>query len=282
MNKPLHSLLSLNGLSDTSSPRRDFLRQAGAAACAPWLAAMAQAAPAGTQPTTGVILCYSQFSDKAGEAGAVSKATLAEHFKTLRELKASVISMVDLVGHHKGRLANLPPRPVVLSFDGCHRSVVDILMKAMHGSDWPVSLYISPEQVGKTKTCLSWDDLSGLHHSGRFSVQSRCLSGVDLLKERRNRSDEDFATYAGNEMIKGKETVENRLVKPVSFQAWPFGSADKRLMDLAEAIGFHASVSLGDRPVTLADAMQGMPRFVMSDAIKGKHLSQIIQSAYPA
>src|SRR5690606_27436619 len=125
--------------------------------------------------------------------------------------------------------------------------------------------YITPTTVGKGPRALTWDDLSGLHHSGRFSVQARTFSGLDLVQARKDRSPEDFEKYARGEIERGKVTVEQRLVKPVSFQAWPHGAHDKTLMDIAAELGFHASVTFGDRPASLAQPMQALSRFVMHD-----------------
>lgn len=271
---------------DTSAvhpQRRLWLRQAALAAASPWLMphAGAQASAAPRKPT-GLILSYQRFAEKAGDANTVRRATLAGHMKALKEVDANVINMVDLVAHHVGRLANLPPRPVVLCVDDCDRSIVDILMKMLHGSAWQVSLYITPDNVGKGRQVLSWDDLSGLHHSGRFSVQSRTLSGGDLVKAREGRSPEAFAKYARDEMKKGKETVENRLVKPVSFQAWPFGAHDDELMAIAADLGFHASMALGNRPASLGDPRHALPRMAMHDGISGKQLASLIRQTFPA
>lgn len=286
---------ALNGLVDEASSiqrdarldggrddRRAWLKQAAAAVAAPWLlSSQGHAAPA-RKPSTGLILSYQRFSEKAGEGQTISRATLAAHFKAIKEADANVISMVDLVSHHVGRLANLPPRPIVLTVDDCHRSIADILMKMLHGSAWPVSLFVTPDNVGQGKDALSWDALSGLHHSGRFSVQSRTLSGLDLMKERRNHAPEEFAKFAEAEILRGKETVEQRLVKPVFFHAWPHGAVDKELMAIAEKLEFQASVALGNRPATLADPMQGLPRTVMHERIDGKALKKIIADAFPA
>lgn len=287
MNKLTDTQVPLNGLSDNPIERRDWLRQAGLAMATPWLMPLAGAATTTTRkhPPTGMILSYQRFG-KDGQAGldaqTVRRATLAAHLKALKDAKANVITMVDLVAHHAGRLANLPPRPVVLCVDDCHRSVVDILMPMLRGSAWPVSLFITPNHVGKGKQALTWDDLSGLHHSGRFSVQARTLSGVDLVKERQNRSPEAFEKFALNEMHRGKETVEQRLVKPVSFQAWPFGAFDKPLMDMATDLGFHASMALGDKAASLADPIQALSRFAMHDGISGQQLTRLVKDTFAA
>jgi hypothetical protein len=284
MNKPIHSLLSSNGPSDAheSPERRTWLRQASALAATPWLMPLAQAQQPGSKKPrpTGMILCYSRFADTAEDAQTVRRATLAAHFKAIKEAKANVISMVDLVAHHAGRLANLPPRPIVLSVDDCDRSIVDVLMRQMQGSAWPVTLYITPTTVGKGKRALTWDDLSGLHHSGRFSVQARTFSGIDLVQARKDRSPEAFDKFAFEEMESGRITVEQRLVKPVSFQAWPAGAHDKGLMAIAAGLGFHASVALGDKPASLADPIQGLSRFAMHDGIGGPQLKKLIQDTY--
>jgi hypothetical protein len=298
MNKLIDAQVPLNGhvdaaiahFADTVSGRlpmgrRAWLRQAGLAAAAPWLATMASAAETVAvkrPPTTGVILCYRGFADKTGDRQAVLRATLAEHIKAIKTFDAHVINLVDLVANHAGRLANLPPRAVVLSVDDCDRGIVDVLMPQLHGSDWQVTLFITPNHVGQGKRVLSWDELSGLHHSGRFSVQARTLSGADLVQAHRNRSDEAFEKFIAEEMQSGKDTIQNRLVKPVSFQAWPAGAFDQTLMKIAEALEFQASFALGDRPASLGDPKQAIPRFVMHDGIKGKQLTQMLKDAFPA
>jgi hypothetical protein len=142
MNKSLDSQVShdaLIALPELSAGRRALLRQAGVAVAAPWLLPLAHAAaPVGKKkPPTGMILAYRRFAEKADDAQTIRRATLAEHFKALKAADAHIITMVDLVGHHAGRLANLPPRAVVLSVDDGDRSVIEILMKQMYGSAWP-------------------------------------------------------------------------------------------------------------------------------------------------
>lgn len=266
----------------TTLTRRNWLRQAGLAAAAlPFGASLARAQMQPQPPKNlAVVLTYHRFADKVDDSMTVRKSTFKDHMKVIKDAGAEVITLTDLVMYKRGLLSTLPAKSVVITVDDGHKSVVDALEPMVYGTSWPITLFIYPSAISNAKYAMTWDQLKGLHHSGRYSVQSHTYWHPNLVKERRERKPEDFEEFATMQLKKSKDVLQDRLFKPVNYLAWPFGMYDEGLMAMAQDLGYMASVGLGERPCTDKDPLHAIPRYLMVDEISGKRLSHILESAW--
>jgi peptidoglycan/xylan/chitin deacetylase (PgdA/CDA1 family) len=260
--------------------RRDWLRQAGLVAGLPLISPLAWATDE-PDPVQAVVLAYNRFAKKSGNKQTLSENTFKDHIKAIQDSGATVIKLADLVLHKNGLLAKLPPKAVVLTINGADRSAMETVMRLMASLLWPITMFIEPSKVGTSKSMLTWDELIALHHGDRFSMQSTSHALTDLVKEHKGRSTEDFERVFKEHIGKGKTVVETRLVKPVSFVSWPYGAYDDDMLAFAKRAGFLGGVALGNRPCKRSDPVFAVPRYEMSDDIKGADLTKIIAEAWP-
>ncbi len=242
----------------------------------------AVASPAGATGHQAVILVYHRFADTVLDSMTVRAANFASHLQAIEEAGANVIPLADLLAYRQGRLGTLPPRPVVLTADDGHRSVIDTMAPLMSSRRWPVSLFIYPSAISNASYAMRWEHLRTLQATGLYRIQSHTYWHPNLIKERRQQAPADFERFARLQLNKSKAVLEDRMGQPVTQLAWPFGLYDDGLMALAEEAGYQGALALGNRPCKATDPMQALPRYLMVDEVSGQRLRHLIESAFPA
>lgn len=254
-----------------------------AAAAAPNSASNTTSAPpSATPPSQALILCYHRFADTVADSMTVRKSTFTDHLQAIQDTGAHVIPLTDLVAFRQGKLAKLPPRAVVITVDDGHRTVSEVFAPMVAHTNWPITLFIYPSAISNASYAMRWEHLKQLQATGHYSIQSHTYWHPNLVRERKQQSPEDFERFARNQLQRSKAVLQDRFGQPVNFLAWPFGMFDEGLMDMATAVGYQASLALGNKPCTASDPLQALPRYLMVDEVSGKRLHQLITSAFPA
>lgn len=212
----------------------------------------------------------------------VRQSTFTDHLQAIRDTGAHVIPLADLVAFRQGKLAKLPPRPVVITVDDGHRTVSEVFAPMVAHTNWPITLFIYPSAISNASYAMRWEHLKQLQATGHYSIQSHTYWHPNLVRERKQQSPADFERFARNQLLRSKAVLQDRLGQPVNFLAWPFGMFDEGVMDMAAAAGYQASLALGNKPCAASDPAQALPRYLMVDEVSGKRLHQLITSAFPS
>jgi hypothetical protein len=86
----------------------------------------------------------------------------------LKEAGYETVDLADVVEWQRGR-GELPPKPVVITFDDGDRSVVDYAYPILQKHGFKATLFVVTSEVGRKwdrVDCLGWDDLRRLRESG--------------------------------------------------------------------------------------------------------------------
>lgn len=257
--------------------RRIWLQQAAGLTAlgliSPWARATAK-------PSQAIILCYHRFADTVADSMTVRKSTFTDHIKAITESGAHVIPLADLVAFRQGKLKQLPPRAVAITVDDGHRSVIEVMDPMVRQTKWPITLFIYPSAISNASYAMRWEHLQQLQATGQYNIQSHTYWHPNLVKERKQQSPADFERFARNQLKRSKAVLAQRMGKPVSYLAWPFGMVDEGLMEMAASEGYQASLALENKACTANDPIQALPRHLMVDALSGKRLKQLIDSAF--
>jgi peptidoglycan/xylan/chitin deacetylase (PgdA/CDA1 family) len=225
-----------------------------------------------------VILCYHRFADTVADSMTVRKSTFKDHIAAIQQAGAHVIPLADLVAHHQGKLASLPPKSVVITIDDGHRSVYEELAPMADKLGWPMTLFIYPSAISNASYAMRWEQIKKLQDTGHYNIQSHTYWHPNLVKERKQQSPADFERFAMNQLERSRKVLQDRMGQPVSYLAWPFGMLDDGLMNMAAAAGYQTALALGNKPCVKSDPIQALPRYLMVDELSGKRLSQILQA----
>ena len=261
-----------------TSPFRLLFRIA--AACLLCVAGAARAAaPAVAVP----VLCYHRFAASVTDSMTVTTAVFEAQLKYLHDNGYTVIPLQTLVDYERGKAPPPPPKAVVITMDDGHRSVYEQALPLIERYRVPVTLFIYPSAISNRYApyAMSWEQLRELVATGLFTVQSHTYWHPNFKREKRRLTAPEYDKFVTTQLQKSKAVLEKRLGTPIDILAWPFGIYDDDLRARARAAGYVAAFSIDDRPVRGrdADAMEALPRFLMTNARQGKRFAELIGSA---
>lgn len=226
------------------------------------------------------VLVYHRVAATAEDGMTLRAANFRDHLRVLEDQGCSVIPLANLVAWRLGRRDVLPPRPVALTVDDGHRSVHAQMAPLLAERRWPVTLFIYPSAISNASYAMRWEQLRELLDQGFYSLGSHSYWHPHLLRERRSRTLEDFQRFAEFQLRRSRAVLEQRLGRPATLLAWPFGAFDAGLMDLAAQVSYEAAFGLGERACTRVDPLYGLPRHLMVDAIDARRLARLLAQAH--
>ena len=130
--------------------------------------------------------------------------------------------------------AELPPRPVLLTFDDGSETVYERALPIMQRYGFTGVSYVVHNYVGTTKY-MSTDQIRALYTAG-WEVGSHSLSHTDLTTRPRRQMDE---------IVESRRRLESLLGIPILSFAYPFGTYDSDSLYYVHQAGYIAAMGLG-------------------------------------
>lgn len=230
----------------------------------------APAAAAKAPPPVGVpVLMYHQISDEKGNDAVISQERFKEHMEYLHRNGYSPLTLDELDAYLSGRL-ELPPKPVVLTFDDGYRDTYEIALPVLKSYGFKSTLFIPAAEDDRR---LSWQELREMKAAG-MEVASHSYSHRELAAM---SPAEQLA-----EIVKSKEILDRNLGQDTKYFCYPNGSFSDTTLKALKDKGFRLAVTIdagwvkrGDNPLTLK-------RVWMGNAVDVRHLEQrLTKEDYP-
>lgn len=165
------------------------------------------------------------------------------------------VTMEQLIDHLKHGL-NLPPKPIVLSFDDGlkeHYSVVLPILKKYH---FVGTFFIITDSVGHS-AFMNWKQILEMRDDG-MDIEAHTLTHPDLSALPHEQA---FYEIAGSKAI-----LERHLNKPVTVLAYPYGCYNDDTIAIAKAAGFEGAArvsGINDGYLYRADQSYTLERFAI-------------------
>jgi peptidoglycan/xylan/chitin deacetylase (PgdA/CDA1 family) len=142
---------------------------------------------------------------------------------------------IDMLLKAIGEGTELPPRPMLITFDDGHLDNYTTAFPIMQKYGFTGILYVVGNYIG-VENYLSADQIKEMAAAG-WEVGSHTLSHADLtiLEPQRQRA----------EIVDSKAFLERTLDVPVRTIAYPFGLSNSSVIDYAHFAGYLAGMSLG-------------------------------------
>ena len=131
--------------------------------------------------------------------------------------------------------ADLPPRPILITFDDGHLNNYTTAFPIMYKYGFTGTLYIIANYIG-TDQYMNADQIKDMAAAG-WEVGSHTISHLDLtaLEPDRQR----------REVVDSRTLLESKLGVPVRTIAYPFGISNPGVIDYAHFAGYIGGMSLG-------------------------------------
>ena len=226
------------------------------------------------------ILLYHRFGPAAVDSMTTTIAVLLSHLHYLKTHGYTVIPLSRLVDAYLGKGAPLPARPVVITVDDGHISVYTEMLPQVTKASIPVTLFIYPSAISNASYAMTWDQLGELRKSGLFDIQSHTYWHPDFRKERKRLGavEYEYEKFVDMQLTKSKTVLEKKLGITVNMLSWPFGIHDDYLISRAVKAGYTACFTIEAHHATGADGITKLPRYLLTNANRGKEFEWIFMS----
>ena len=186
-----------------------------------------------------------------------------EELDYLEQHDYNVIALDELVDFLRGRRPSLPPRAVVITVDDGWLSAYTEINPELSRRKMPWTLFVYPQFVGHGEAALTWPQVAELAAAG-VDVESHTDSHSFLtLASNRNVSAISYPDFLSHELAGSKQTIEQKLHKPVRFLSYPYGDFDLFVQTAAQFDGYEAAVTTRRAPITRATPPLALTRYLI-------------------
>lgn len=165
----------------------------------------------------------------------ISPNTFQQQMHLLHQWGYKTISVELLVTAIKQGV-DLPPKPVIITFDDGSQTVYTNALPIMQRYDFSGTAYIVYNYVG-TRNYMKSEEIRELYASG-WEIGSHSLSHADLTE----RSDRQR-----QEIVESRRRLQALLGVPVLSFSYPFGAYDEESVQYAHYTGYLAALGLGNQ-----------------------------------
>lgn len=162
--------------------------------------------------------------------------------------------------------ANLPPRPVVLTFDDGFADFYTSAMPVLKDHDFAATLYVATGFVGGTsqwlrregddeRAMLTWAQIRDLQASGiEFGAHSHSHPQLDALPR----------SAAWDEILRSKTVLEDQIGRPVVTFAYPHGYYDAAVRRMVQQAGYTSACGVKHAVSALTDDRFALARIAVT------------------
>jgi peptidoglycan/xylan/chitin deacetylase (PgdA/CDA1 family) len=215
----------------------------------------------------------------------VDKTLFEEHLALLQANDYVSLSLNDYLTKSLG----LSAKSVVLTFDNAFEDF-ELALPLLKKYGFTATLYVPTAFVGETsrwlggsdakRPLLSWGDLRGLAKEGidiaAHGHKHLQLGSVPL-------------EVAKQDILRGKDSLEDKLGRTVSSFAYPYGSYNEGVKQAIQEAGFACACTIEERLCTRQDDPFALPRLTVAGGMTADDLADLLnhknsrmQSSYSA
>ncbi len=249
-----------------------------------------------------LVLSYHDIRDDVREKGdadayAVSTQNFAAHLDWLSAHGYHPISLSQLIKASRGE-AQLPPRPVLLTFDDGLRSVYSRVYPLLRAYNYPALVAVITDYVdmapGRTidygyrpfghDDFLTWDQLREMQSSGLIELASHTDNqhhGVQSNPQgnqtpavitrtydpqtQHYETAQQYETRLRDDLALSVKRIQKELGVTPKAIVWPYAAYNKLSNDIAEQLGMPVSFDLEGRSTPVTSDLHGLARLLVTN-----------------
>jgi peptidoglycan/xylan/chitin deacetylase (PgdA/CDA1 family) len=137
----------------------------------------------------------------------------------------------------QARLAPLPPKPVIITFDDGYAGFLEHVAPVLERYSFRATIFLIAGMVGQE---VRWEGHPTHRIMGREEVAELARRGYDIQSH--GLAHHDWTRVSGevvrNELTEAARIICNITGRPVRFVAYPYGRWNRQVRDLVESAGF--------------------------------------------
>jgi len=191
----------------------------------------------------------------------VTEDQFDKQMRWLYEHGYETVSLKDVARWREG-MGELPPKPIVITFDDGDRSVLDHAWPVLDRYGFTATFFVVTGKVGETWSGvenLNWAELRQMHDSGTFDIQShthdlhykvsvgRGHAPVFLAGAGGEHDFEDYRSWEDallDDLGTSRAVIRRHIGVAPKYLAWPYGHGGEDVDRIALEAGFEGVVTM--------------------------------------
>ncbi len=225
------------------------------------------------------ILCYHNLNPVKPGSMNMTPQKFESQMKWLKDHGFHFIPLQEAVEYIQGKRTSLPEKAIVLTVDDGWQSAYTYLYPIIKKYNIPTTLFIYPGTISQGKNAMTWEELKELQQTGLFDIQSHTNTHPNFKQTKRHLSASAYEKYVARELANSKKILEEKMGKPITLLAWPFGIYNTGLEEAAKNAGYTMAFTIDALPANKGFRPMAEPRYMIIDAQSMKTFMGIANTA---
>ncbi|MGQ9732165.1 MAG: polysaccharide deacetylase family protein [Candidatus Zipacnadales bacterium] len=218
------------------------------------------------EPRTIPILCMHDLGPNAQNEYSIKTADLAKYLKWLHDEGFQTVTVRDVAAYLRGE-TQLPPKPIVLTFDDNWKSALLIAKPMLESYGYVGVAFVIASSVGANEKRLTWEDCQTLARAG-WEIGSHSKTHENLTHVKAGQRPDSIRKMVEVEICDSKQIIEANTGLEVTSFALPFGNYDTFVLETLHNAGYTAAVSLDRGPADSYSDPLCLPRRMIMNATR--------------
>jgi peptidoglycan/xylan/chitin deacetylase (PgdA/CDA1 family) len=185
----------------------------------------------------------------------------------------------------------LPDNCVCITIDDGYKSAIVYAAPILKKYGFPWTFFIYPEFIttAEGSGAASWNDLLQLQAEG-IDIECHSMTHPILKSHRQkvkvdgktvieNLSPDAYADFLKTETAGAKAILEEKMGKPITCFAYPYGEYNTQVEDAVLAAGFEAIFTVADNPVHASTSLHSIGRYTITQGVEKNFTAYLHQGA---
>ncbi|GLW98709.1 polysaccharide deacetylase family protein [Microtetraspora sp. NBRC 16547] len=197
---------------------------------------------------------------------AVRPGAFAEQLGYLRDAGFTPLTVADLAAALHGTGSGVPDRPVVITFDDGYADFHEEALPVLDRLGFPSTVFLTSGWVADAGSeaagrplgrMLSWSQArEAAEHGVEIAGHSHSHPQLDQINDHELRQ----------ELRRNKALLEDRIGRPVTTMAYPYGYSSARVRREVRGVGYRAACAVGNAIAADRHDLLAIPRLTVGPA----------------
>ncbi len=220
-----------------------------------------------------VILAYHRIGQDDHPKTNLRQAQFDAHIKELTNGNYNIIPISKAINAFEGK-TSLPPRSIVITFEGAYKSAYENAMKKLAAKDIPFTVIYAADRAKQGGSqYMGWKDLKSLkrYKNVSFGVLPSAYSHFIGKKPEEIRRQINKARASHRKFFKTEAKIFS----------YPFGERSSAYKDIIKAAYFKAALGLQSGASYNGSDIFALPRFSMTETLGGIERFRLVANSLP-
>jgi peptidoglycan/xylan/chitin deacetylase (PgdA/CDA1 family) len=213
---------------------------------------------------------------KARNEYSIKTAGFERYVQWLHDNGYQTVLLRDVAAYLAGT-DQLPPKPVVITFDDNWKSAIKIAEPILRKHGYVAVSFLIASSVGANDRRLTWEDCKALAAAG-WEIGSHSKTHEVLTRAPKGQTRDSIQGMVEDQVRGSKELIESQTGLEITSFAYPYGNYDEAAMQALQDAGYTVAVSIDRSTADEQSEPLRLPRRMIMNATSFATFQRVCQA----